>query len=193
MAHPKEILLKLQANARKTFSQNFLTSPHWADLLTRRATEMPEAEEIWEIGPGLGALTAQLLEMSTRPVRAFEIDRKLAAYLRETYPRLDLIEGDFLEANIRDIAPEKQSIVVISNLPYGLSSPILFKLLEEKHRIRRLVLTFQKEYAERASPGSFLPRAGRCVRSPHARAQARSRGRSGSPERARQSGVPPAP
>lgn len=149
MAHPREILLTLHANARKSFSQNFLTSPHWADLLTRRTVEVPYVEEYWEIGPGLGALTTQLLAKTSRPVKAFEIDRKLAEHLRQTQPRLEVIEGDFLDSDLSLVSPEKHSIVVMSNLPYHLSSPILFKLIDQKDRIRRLVLTFQKEFAER--------------------------------------------
>jgi len=105
-------------------------------------------EEFWEIGPGLGALTGPLLSRVSVPVRAFELDRKLAAYLREKFPRLDLREGDVNYADFAAVSPGRR-IAVLSNLPYHLSSPILFKLFEEKARIARMVLTFQKEYAER--------------------------------------------
>ena len=149
MPHPKEILASLQASALRSLSQNFLTSPHWADLLTDTALEPASADEIWEIGPGLGALTARLLEKTTRPVRAFEYDRKLAAYLRTEFPRLELIEGDFLKADLPSIAPQSQHIVILSNLPYHLSSPVFFRLIETKERWIRLVLTFQREFAER--------------------------------------------
>ncbi len=148
MSHPQTILDSLGANALKSLSQNFLTSPHWADLLTDKAIE-PEADEIWEIGPGLGALTQVLLKKTTRPVRAFEFDRKLSAYLRETHAALDLREGDVMEADFAAVSPEAKRISVLSNLPYHLSSAILFKLLGERHRIVRLVLTFQKEFAQR--------------------------------------------
>lgn len=148
MAHPKEILLRLNANARKSLSQNFLTSPHWA---TRLAVTALQAEggfdEIWEIGPGLGAITRELLAKAKVPVRAFEYDRKLSAYLREELPKLDLIEGDFLAADLSKYA--KARVTLVSNLPYHLSSPVLFKLLESKITWVRWVLTFQQEFAKR--------------------------------------------
>lgn len=149
VSHPRDILISLQAAARKSLSQNFLTSPHWADRLTEFVTDMPDADEFWEIGPGLGALTARLLAKTDRPIRVFEYDRKLAEYLRQTYPKVQVVEGDFLEVDMKATAPEAKRIGVLSNLPYHLSSPILFKLLEQKPRFPRLVLTFQKEFAER--------------------------------------------
>ncbi len=156
MAHPKQILESLQANARKSLSQNFLTSPHWADLLVHRALEPKSAEEIWEIGPGLGALTKKLVAGTSKPIRVFEYDRKLAAYLRTEIPQVEVNEGDFLKFEISKISPEKR-ISVLSNLPYHLSSAILFRLLEEKHRIDRAVLTFQREFAERLIAGPRTP------------------------------------
>lgn len=148
MAHPQEILTSLEANARKSLSQNFLISPHWAENLTRIITEA-HADEYWEIGPGLGALTAKLIESTDRKITVFEYDRKLSAYLREKFPGINLIEGDFLDAEIGELSPGVQRIAVLSNLPYHLSSPILFRLIEYKERFVRLVLTFQKEFADR--------------------------------------------
>jgi 16S rRNA (adenine1518-N6/adenine1519-N6)-dimethyltransferase len=147
-ANPRALLIELNAAARKSLSQNFLTSPHWADQLTRVITEA-NAEEYWEIGPGLGALTAKLVEKTDRPIRVFEYDRKLAAYLRETFPTITVIEGDVLDADLKGIAPEATKIALLSNLPYHLSSPIFFRLAEIKERFVRLVLTFQKEFADR--------------------------------------------
>lgn len=155
MSHPKTILESLGANALKRLSQNFLTSPHWADLLTDAVLEPEGLEEVWEIGPGLGALTERLLAKTSLPVRAFELDRKLAAHLRATQPKLDLREGDVMDADFRAISPGAR-IAVLSNLPYHLSSPILFKLVDERDRLSRAVLTFQKEFADRlvAAPRS---------------------------------------
>lgn len=98
MAHPKELLARLDANARKSLSQNFLTSPHWAETLTAAVIEGESAQAIWEIGPGLGALTQLLLKKAKVPVTLFEYDKKLSAFLREEYPGVDLIEGDVLKA-----------------------------------------------------------------------------------------------
>lgn len=153
MAHPRDILISLQASPRKSFSQNFLTSPHWADRLTSVLLEAKEIDEIWEIGPGLGALTSRLLAKSPVPVVAFEIDRKLAQYLREQHPTLKVVEGDFLEANLPELLVGKKRVAVLSNLPYHISSPVLFRLLEHKDRFPRLVMTFQKEFANRLYAG----------------------------------------
>jgi 16S rRNA (adenine1518-N6/adenine1519-N6)-dimethyltransferase len=148
MAHPKEILAQLEANARKSLSQNFLTSPHWAEKLSKSALEV-YSDEVWEVGPGLGALTKPLLQFTDRPVRLFEYDRKLSQYLREIFPSVPLIEGDFLKAPFLELLSDGKTVSLLSNLPYHLSSPVLFKCVEWKSQMRRLTLTFQREFAER--------------------------------------------
>jgi 16S rRNA (adenine1518-N6/adenine1519-N6)-dimethyltransferase len=147
VSHPKLILDSLGAAARKSLSQNFLISPHWAEKLVGAAMEAP-AEAIWEIGPGLGALTAVLLKQARVPVTAFEYDRKLSAYLRQTHPELDLVEGDVLDQDLETLSGGRK-ISVLSNLPYHLSSAILFKLAELPTPPVSLVLTFQREFAAR--------------------------------------------
>ncbi len=87
-------------------------------------------------------------KMEEQRVRVFEFDRKLSAYLRETYPDLNVNEGDFLRFDFLPLLP-KGKVALLSNLPYHLSSVILFRLLEHAPRWSRLVLTFQKEFAER--------------------------------------------
>jgi 16S rRNA (adenine1518-N6/adenine1519-N6)-dimethyltransferase len=149
MAHPKELLARLNANARKSLSQNFLTSPHWAETLTSAVTEGEPALAIWEIGPGLGALTQLLLKKAKAPVTLFEYDKKLSAFLRKEYQGIDLIEGDVLKAPLEKLAKRSGKVAVLSNLPYHLSSPVFFKLVEIKPYLTRVVLTFQKEFAER--------------------------------------------
>ena len=130
-----------------------------------------------------------------------------------------LIEGDFLDAKIGELSPGVERIAVLSNLPYHLSSPILFRLIEHKERFVRLVLTFQKEFADRliALPRTseysslsiqaqlhfkiekhryfaqrgLLPGADHFVRSPFARAQGAYPRRGRAPGRRRQSGFRP--
>lgn len=148
MHHPKKKLDSLGARARKSFSQNFLSSPHWVEKLALAAAEDTEAQEIWEVGPGLGAITKAILKSAKAPLVLFEIDRKLAENLRQELPQNTLHEGDFLETDIAALAGNKR-IALISNLPYGLSTPILFQLLENRRHFTRLVLTFQREVAER--------------------------------------------
>lgn len=156
MAHPREILKQLGASPLKALSQNFLTSPHWAEKLVEALLKDSSADEHWEVGPGLGALTEVLLEKSKKPVRLFEIDRKLSQYLRERFPQVPLQEGDFLERNIAEELSPSRTCAILSNLPYHLSSPMIFKMAEYKEQVTHFVFTFQKEFADRltAAPGT---------------------------------------
>lgn len=103
---------------------------------------------VLEIGPGLGILTRRLAERAKRVV-AIETDRHFAAYLRRTLPEIDIIEGDALKV---DWPPFD---VMASNLPYRISSPLTFKLLD--HPFDRAVLMYQWEFARRlvAKPGTW--------------------------------------
>jgi 16S rRNA (adenine1518-N6/adenine1519-N6)-dimethyltransferase len=112
--------------ARKRFGQHFL-APAWADKVIAAIDPSP-GDAFLEIGPGPGALTSRLARR-VRRLTAIEIDRDLAADLRlELPPNTDVIVGDFLEI---DLAPfvERGPLRVAGNLPYNLSTPILFKLL----------------------------------------------------------------
>lgn len=152
MAHPKDILEKLGASARRSFSQNFLTSESHASQMVAAVLEGEKPDEYWEIGPGLGALTEQLIKKSEKPVRLFEFDKKLSEYLRGKFPETPLEEGDFLKTEFSTHSNKK--LAILGNLPYHISSQILLKLLPIKTQVLRSVFTFQKEYAEKllASP-----------------------------------------
>lgn len=148
MTHPKTLLSRLEAVPLRRLSQNFLVSPHWAERLVDAVIEGAPVDEIWEIGPGLGALTAGLLEKASVPVRAFELDRKLGNHLEATYPMLRLERGDVLDVDLETLARGKR-IALLSNLPYHLSSPLLVRTLRLYGSLDRLVLTFQREFAAR--------------------------------------------
>ncbi len=105
-------------------------------------------EPVLEIGPGRGALTRPLCG-AVRRVTAIEIDYRLATHLKETLadcPNLDIKTGDALEYPYHTLP---QGTVVVANLPYYLSTPLLFKLLESRSRISRMVLMLQTEVANR--------------------------------------------
>ncbi len=148
MSHPRKLLESLGANALKSFSQNFLTSPHWAEKLTGEVLSFP-AKAIWEIGPGLGALTDILVEKSPVPLTVYEIDRKFAERIRTSYPTVTLVEGDFLKTAPDDLPEAICPVAILSNLPYHVSSAILFKIVEWGTNVSGAVLTFQKEFAQR--------------------------------------------
>jgi len=139
---------------RKRFGQNFLRSPHViAGILA--AAELAAEEEVVEIGPGLGALTGPLLETGAR-LTAFEVDRDLATALVERRaPRLTVHLGDVLQADWPVLLPNPP-YKLVANLPYNISSQVLFKILDHRDLFSRLVLMFQKEVGERllAAPGT---------------------------------------
>ena len=139
---------------RKRLGQHFLIDPNIVRKIVAAAA-LTGQEAVLEIGPGPGILTAALL--STAPsVTAVEVDPKLGDYLRETLghqTNLILRIGDALEFPYEELAV---GTVVVANLPYYISTPLLFRLLEARHRIDRLVLMLQTEVARRlvAPPGT---------------------------------------
>ena len=140
---------------RKRFGQHFL-EPAWVAKVIRAIDPQP-TEAFFEIGPGGGALTRPLLDRAARVV-AFEIDRDLSAALRDTDPRLTVVEGDFLETAAALVGRTDSPVRVAGNLPYNVATPILFKLLELHAAgvpIVDATLMLQREVAERliASPG----------------------------------------
>ncbi|BCR05332.1 ribosomal RNA small subunit methyltransferase A [Desulfuromonas versatilis] len=138
---------------KKRFGQNFLRDPNIVRKIIAAAGLEP-GDRVVEIGPGLGALTEHLLEAAGR-VHVLEIDRDLARQWAERpEPNLVVHEGDALRldwAVLFDHPPYK----MVANLPYNISSQILFKVLEHRERFSRLILMFQKEVGDRlcASPG----------------------------------------
>jgi 16S rRNA (adenine1518-N6/adenine1519-N6)-dimethyltransferase len=109
---------------------------------------------VLEIGPGLGALTRGLLETGAR-VTAIEIDARVGAYLRETLganANLTLLEGDALDFAWEEIAPEP--VVLVANLPYAITGPILDRLVRHAPRIQRALLMVQREVAQRIASGA---------------------------------------
>ncbi len=139
--------------SRKRFGQNFLTDPHYVARIITAIAPQP-GDSIVEIGPGLGALTRPLIEACGR-IAAIEIDRDLAARLATEYPadRLLLHETDALRF---DFATLGSDLRVIGNLPYNISSPLLFHLAQYDTCVRDITVMLQKEVVQRmaAAPGS---------------------------------------
>lgn len=139
---------------RKRFGQHFLTDPASLERIVSALAPEP-ADTVVEIGPGRGALTERLADRCGRLV-AIEIDRDLAAHLRDRYAGRDhvrIVEGDALETDWSAVAGP--SYLVAGNLPYYITTPLIFRILETP-RPRRAVLLVQREVAARlvAAPGS---------------------------------------
>ena len=139
--------------ARKRFGQNFLVSLSIIERII--AAIAPCADDlVVEIGPGLGALTEPLLERLER-LQVIEIDRDLIARLRERFApeRLIIHEGDALAF---DFVALGKNLRIVGNLPYNISSPLLFHLTRFASQVRDMHLMLQREVVERivAAPGS---------------------------------------
>jgi 16S rRNA (adenine1518-N6/adenine1519-N6)-dimethyltransferase len=141
----QRLLKDLRIRPSRRWGQTFLL----AEGLARRqvACAVKPGQRVLEIGPGLGILTEALLDVTDQVV-AVEVDPRLCKYLRRRFPDLELIQGDAVRV------PLPRFDVVVSNLPYGIASPMTFRLL--RHSFQVGALMYQDEYAERlvAGPGT---------------------------------------
>jgi 16S rRNA (adenine1518-N6/adenine1519-N6)-dimethyltransferase len=138
--------------ARSRLGQNFLNNPVILGKIVD-AADLEKDDTVVEIGPGLGRLTRLLAERVKRVV-AIELDQSLFEKLKGDligYRNIELIHGDALAFRYEDIGKFK----VVSNIPYYITTPLIFRLLDAGQRLKTMTLTIQKEVAERivASPG----------------------------------------
>lgn len=138
---------------RKRFGQHFLHDQQVIDRLVRAIGPQP-GERLMEIGPGEGVLTRPMLAEGGRVV-AVELDRDLAATLAERLGRpehLEIVQADILEVDVADLAG-RQPLRVVGNLPYNISTPILFHLFEHLDALGEMVFMLQKEVVDRLVAG----------------------------------------
>lgn len=144
------------SGAKKRFGQHFLHDPRVIERILRALAPQP-GDRLVEIGPGRGALTAPLLRQVGNLI-VVEIDRDVIAPLRaacEPSTGLDVRMGDALSFDFAALAEPGQQIRLVGNLPYNISTPLLFHLLEQAHAIRDMLFMLQKEVVDRmvAGPG----------------------------------------
>jgi 16S rRNA (adenine1518-N6/adenine1519-N6)-dimethyltransferase len=140
--------------ARKRFGQHFLHDDGVIDAIVRAIAPRP-GDAMVEIGPGLGALTLPLLQHIDR-LTVVELDRDLAAKLRRN-PKLDVVEADALQVDVRTLHQRLGApLRIVGNLPYNISTPILFHLSESADVVHDQTFMLQKEVVDRmaAGPGS---------------------------------------
>ncbi|HEU4685776.1 MAG TPA: 16S rRNA (adenine(1518)-N(6)/adenine(1519)-N(6))-dimethyltransferase RsmA [Nitrospira sp.] len=145
-------------HANKRLGQHFLVDPNIVRKIIA-AARLGSAETVLEIGPGRGALTGALSEVAGRVV-AVEIDPVLHRLLEERrveWRNVELIQGDALTYPLGDLPP---GTVVVANLPYYISTPLLFRLLAQRTRFPRMVLMLQDEVADRLVAGPGAPAYG---------------------------------
>lgn len=157
----KAILEKYGFSFKKSLGQNFLIDTNILNRIVDHAGLTKESGAI-EIGPGIGALTEQLAK-NCQKVVAFEIDQRLIPILKDTlspYPHVKVIHEDVLKADVLSVMEnefkEMDDVMVVANLPYYVTTPIIMKLLEDQLPIRGIVCMLQKEVADRisAKPGT---------------------------------------
>lgn len=153
----RSILERYGLQSKKSLGQNFLTDPSALEKIVEAAEIIP-GEEVLEIGPGLGSLTRYLAQVA-RQVIAVELDSKLFEALNEVlapWQNVKIIHGDILKLNPAALM-EAAGYPVVANIPYYITSAVIRHLLESKARPSRLVLTVQREVAERicAQPGDL--------------------------------------
>ena len=132
-----------KVKAKKHLGQHFLKDLSIAEEIVSQITL--KENTILEIGPGMGVLT-QFLVDKNKDLHVIEIDKESVFYLRLHYPKLKIIEGDFLKLNLNIF---ENNISIIGNFPYNISSQILFKAFENRDKVTEVVGMFQKEVAER--------------------------------------------
>jgi 16S rRNA (adenine1518-N6/adenine1519-N6)-dimethyltransferase len=151
----------MEHRARKRFGQHFLHDPGVIRRILDAFDPRPD-EVIVEIGPGLGALTRPLLERIRR-LHVVELDRDLVARLRSEYPpeRLHVHEADALAFDFCALAAPGTRLRLIGNLPYNISTPLLFHLLDQERCVRDMLFMLQKEVVERMGAAPDTPDYGR--------------------------------
>lgn len=157
----KEILVKYGFSLKKSLGQNFLIDPNILRNIISHAG-LSEKTGVIEIGPGIGALTEHLARSAGKVV-AFEIDGRLLPVLEDTlspYDNVTIVHQDILEADLlqvmKDHFADYEDVVVVANLPYYVTTPIIMKFLLGKVPVAGMVVMMQKEVADRitAVPGT---------------------------------------
>lgn len=151
MTHPGQLLKQNGLYAGKELGQNFLSNPATAQMIVDR-TGVDKETTVLEVGPGLGAITLPLAR-ACKQVVAVEKDRRIIPLLEgeladEGICNVAIINQDILKTDIRQIAGTEK-LLVIGNLPYNISSQILFQLVTIRQVVTRAFLMFQKELAQR--------------------------------------------
>ncbi len=136
--------------AKKSLGQNFLVNPHIIDKIVS-AAKLTKEDTVLEVGPGTGILTRKLAEKAGRVI-AIEKDRRLIESLKETFKNsgnVEIIEADILKIRNTEFVTRNTRYKIVANIPYYITSNFLRVALEEWPRPELLVLTIQKEVAQR--------------------------------------------
>ena len=150
MENIKQVLKHKKFLPSKKMGQNFLSNPLVIDEICANIPDLSNYDCILEIGPGLGAITEYLVS-NNKPLICVELDKRLYADLKHKFKNcknLDLINNDFLEVDLASITKDYKNIIVVANIPYSITTPIILKCLSFD-KIRCLYIMVQKEVADK--------------------------------------------
>ena len=141
----------------KRLGQHFMKDPTVAKAIVDSMT-VEEGDHILEIGPGEGVLTEWLIASPAERIIGVEVDPRLASWLKDRFDqanRFELLEHDFLKLDLSAFLKGGKSLRVVGNIPYSITSPILFHVLDYREMIQDMTVTIQKEVGERivSAPG----------------------------------------
>ena len=146
---------KKSLRAKKGLGQNFLVDRNVIGRIID-ACSFSKDDDVLEIGPGTGALTREIIP-KVRSLIAVETDRELVEHLQAEFSneQVKIIHADFLKYDLPEITGKGKRFKIVGNLPYYISTPIMAKVIENRHLFTEFYLTVQQEFAERivASPG----------------------------------------
>lgn len=134
----------------KKMGQNFLSDINIINKIIDLAPDLTQYDAVIEIGPGLGAITQLLVKKVDRLI-CVELDKRLYADLKikfKNYKNLQLINDDFLEINLENLCKEFKNVIVVANIPYSITTPIVVKCLSF-NKIKSLYIMVQKEVADK--------------------------------------------
>lgn len=146
----QELVKKYNFKFSKSLGQNFLIDDSVLTDIVQGA-DVNSEDLVIEIGPGVGTLTAQLLNKAKRVV-SIELDNDLIPILQEelgSHPNFSLVHKDALKVDFNEIIGAEKSVKLVANLPYYVTTPIIVNLLKEKYNFKSLTIMIQKEVAER--------------------------------------------
>ena len=150
----KEIMEIFQLSTKKNFGQNFIIEPAIVEKIAI-AAKLDDKTAVIEIGPGIGALTEQLAKRA-KTVVCFELDERLEPVLDMSlaaYANIQIIFCDFLKVDLeecmQELEKEHEKVVVCANLPYYITTPVLFHIFDSKLDVPYITVMMQKEVAER--------------------------------------------
>lgn len=146
-----ELLRKYEIGVKGVRGQHFLIDPNIQRKIVHLVDPKP-GETVLEIGPGLGAITEELLKSGANVI-AVDSDKRFCEILKteygKQYPNLKILHADILSVPLNELIPKNEKLKAVGNLPYYITSPILMCLISNRNMVSRAVLMIQKEMAER--------------------------------------------